>query len=319
MCNPKISVIVPVYKAESYLHRCVDSILAQTLTDFEVLLIDDGSPDKSGKICDEYAKKDSRVRVFHKENGGVSSARQCGIDNALGEYTIHADPDDWVESNMLEELYAKAKEENSDIVICDYYEYRNGDITLQKLKLNSLSSQNLLKQFLQQELHGATWNKLIKRSCYTKYNIKFPINIIRWEDLFVVCNLLNNPVKVSYLPKAFYFYDLTINSESIVRKPTMQGLMSQVYFIDYFTKLLDNIDYKRGLYVLKAVTKELAFVSKLITDDELQKMYPEINDEYISDRKFTLIHICLSLFLKGYPHMSRFLFSLYTSVRCRFS
>ncbi len=82
--NPKISVIVPVYKAEKYLHRCVDSILAQTFTDFEVLLIDDGSPDRSGDICDEYAKKDSRVRVFHKENGGVSSARQYGIDNAQG-------------------------------------------------------------------------------------------------------------------------------------------------------------------------------------------------------------------------------------------
>ena len=107
MMLPKVSVIVPIYKAEAYLNKCVDSLLVQTLKDFELLLIDDGSPDNSGEICDRYAQKDSRVRVFHKENGGVSSARQCGIDNAYGEYTIHTDPDDWVESTMLEELYEK--------------------------------------------------------------------------------------------------------------------------------------------------------------------------------------------------------------------
>lgn len=119
---PQISIIVPVYKAEAYLHRCVDSILAQTFTDFELLLIDDGSPDKSGEICDEYAQKDSRVRVIHKENGGVSSARQRGLDESVGEYTIHADPDDWVEPGMLDELYNKAKEEDADMVICDFFQ-----------------------------------------------------------------------------------------------------------------------------------------------------------------------------------------------------
>ena len=118
---PKVSIIVPVYKAEAYLHRCVDSILAQTFTDFELLLIDDGSPDRSGEICDEYAQKDSRIRVIHKENGGVSSARQRGLDEAVGEYTIHVDSDDWVEPNMLEELYKKAKQDDADIVICDYF------------------------------------------------------------------------------------------------------------------------------------------------------------------------------------------------------
>ena len=99
--TPVISIIVAVYKAESCLRRCVDSLLAQTFQDYEILLVDDGSPDRSGEICDEYARKDNRVRVFHKENGGVASARQCGMNNARGEYVIHADPDDWVEPNML--------------------------------------------------------------------------------------------------------------------------------------------------------------------------------------------------------------------------
>ena len=118
---PEISVIVPVYKAEKYLHKCVDSLLAQTFPNFEILLIDDGSPDNSGKYCDEFALKDNRIRVFHKENGGVSSARQFGLDNARGEYVIHADPDDWVETDMLDDLYKKAIEDDADMVICDFW------------------------------------------------------------------------------------------------------------------------------------------------------------------------------------------------------
>ena len=112
-----ISIIVPVYNAEDTIRNCLDSILAQTLFDFEVILIDDGSPDYCGRICDEYAKKDIRFKVIHKSNEGVSAARQVGIDNAQGEYTIHVDPDDRIEPSMLEELYAKAKETDADIVI----------------------------------------------------------------------------------------------------------------------------------------------------------------------------------------------------------
>ena len=98
---PKISVIIPVYNTEKFLHRCIDSILTQTYTDFELLLIDDGSKDSSGSICDEYAEKDSRVRVFHKENGGVSSARNLGLDNAWGEWITFVDSDDYIEENFL--------------------------------------------------------------------------------------------------------------------------------------------------------------------------------------------------------------------------
>ena len=104
MSNPKISVIIPVYNAESTLRRCVDSVLAQTFTDFECLLINDGSKDKSGEICDEYARKDSRVRVFHKENGGVSSARNVGLDNARCEWITFVDSDDYFQQGFLERM-----------------------------------------------------------------------------------------------------------------------------------------------------------------------------------------------------------------------
>lgn len=112
MCE--ISIIVPVYKVEPYLRKCVDSILAQTFTDFEVILVDDGSPDNSGKICDEYASKDSRVRVIHKKNGGLSSARNAGIDVARGKYLGFVDSDDYIEKDMYELLYDNIVKEQAD-------------------------------------------------------------------------------------------------------------------------------------------------------------------------------------------------------------
>ena len=121
MNTPKISVIVPVYNVEQYLPRCIDSILDQTFTDFELLLIDDGSKDKSGEICDNYAKKDSRIRVFHKENGGVSSARNLGLYNAKGKYIAFIDADDWVENEYLRIMYKHGEEECADIISSDFF------------------------------------------------------------------------------------------------------------------------------------------------------------------------------------------------------
>ena len=214
---PKISVIVPVYKAEAYLCRCVDSLLAQTFLDFEVLLVDDGSPDRSGEICDEYARKDRRVRVFHKENGGVSSARQCGMDHAQGEYTIHADPDDWVEPTMLEELYKKAKEEDADMVICDFYEERKNKTVYIRQQPSSLDHETVLCELFQQ-LHGSCWNKLVRRACYKESEVRFPEELSYCEDLFVNTCLLSHSMVVVYLPKAFYHYDQYSNGESLVRR-----------------------------------------------------------------------------------------------------
>lgn len=219
--SPTVSVIVPVYKAEQYLHRCVDSLLAQTFRDFEVLLVDDGSPDRSGELCDEYAQKDSRVRVFHKENGGVSSARQCGIDNARGEYTIHADPDDWVEPTMLEELYRMAKETDADMVICDYYVEFTGKTTYRKQNPSSLDHTIVLRDLFQQ-LHGSCWNKLVRRACYNQHDVKFPVGINYCEDLIFNVRLIKHGIKITYLSQAFYHYDQIINVNSIVSSRSVE-------------------------------------------------------------------------------------------------
>ena len=280
MNTPKVSIIIAVYKAEKYIHRCVDSILAQTFTDFELLLIDDGSPDKSGIICDEYAQKDSRVRVFHKENGGVASARQMGLDNAQGEYTIHADPDDWVEPTMLEELYTKAKETDADMVICDFYEeYKNKQKYISQ-RPNNIEAESILRQVLDGSIHGALWNKLIRQECYSRYKITIPSEISLWEDRYVTCRLLMHNIKVTYLNKAFYHYDLYSNENSIVRSVSLNSLNSQIYFITYFEKHLDVNKYANELYLMKASTKDRAFCCTEYTFEQFKNLYSEINHQY---------------------------------------
>ena len=309
--TPKVSIIVPVYKAEPYLHRCVDSLLSQTFKDIEVLLVDDGSPDLCGEICDEYAKNDSRVVALHKENGGVSSARQLGLDHARGEYTIHADPDDWIEPDMLDCLYNKAKETDADIVVCDFFrEYAHKSEYVSQIISPAITSANMLNGLFMHQVLGVCWNKLIRTSLFEKFQIAFPSDIIRWEDLFVQCSLLLNELRIAYLPRALYHYDQYSNVGSIVRKPTMKGLLSQVYFIEYFEKRGVSEDM---LYFSKAETKELAFNSNLFSEKQLEVLYPEIDERYIDKWKsanlFTL-RKQLVLNMMGHKKLSRLLHCL---------
>ena len=141
MNKPKISVVVPVYNAERFLHKCVDSILSQSFSDLELILVDDGSPDNSGAICDDYARQDSRVKVIHQRNSGVSVARNRGIQEASGDYIGFVDSDDWIDSEMYAVLYQTAKKEHTDIVMCDsmtvYDDGRKVQDTISSLSENS--------------------------------------------------------------------------------------------------------------------------------------------------------------------------------------
>lgn len=267
---PAVSVIVPVYKAEKYLHRCVDSLLAQTFRDFEVLLVDDGSPDRSGELCDEYAARDPRVRVFHKENGGVSSARQCGLDHAQGEYTIHADPDDWVEPTMLEELYRKAKEVDADMVICDYYEEFRDRTIYKKQQPTAIDRTTVLRELFQQ-LHGSCCNKLVKRACYNSNDVKFPSQLSFCEDLYVNTSLLlrHKEIKIDYLPKAFYHYVQDVNPNSIVRKKGREDFTYCSKLYDMFVALTSGSSCASYCQANMAwITVKRAFVGHYFTSKE---------------------------------------------------
>lgn len=206
MQTPDVSIVVPVYNLEKLIGRCLDSILAQTFSNYEVLLIDDGSTDNSGAICDEYAQQDSRFHVFHKPNGGLASANQYGLEIATGKYITHMDPDDWAEKEMLSSLYSKAEEENADMVICDFFmDYPKKQI-YKTQRPDSLEPDDIIDSIFYGKLHGGHWNKMVKLSCIRNANVSFEEGINYFEDLLFNVKVLAHIKKVSYLNTAFYHY-----------------------------------------------------------------------------------------------------------------
>lgn len=247
MTTPKISIIVPIYKAETTIQKCIDSLLSQTFKDFEAILVDDGSPDRCGEICDEYARQDNRIKVIHKHNGGVSSARQCGIGHTQGEYTIHADPDDWVEPEMLESLYNKAVEDNADIVICDFYENTYKGQKYIKQEPTSLYHQDVLHDIFF-KIHGSTCNKLIRKRLYTDFNIKFPEMLSFCEDQYVIAAMLKHNIKISYLSQAFYHYVRPLNQNSLSRNYDENTYQQDLKQRNLFDELLHDELIRQQVY-----------------------------------------------------------------------
>lgn len=208
--NPKISIIVPIYKSEPYIHKCMESILNQTFSDFEVILVNDGSPDNCGQICDEYAKKDNRVKVIHKGNGGSASARNAGLDIARGDYIAFVDPDDYIHLSMYEILYNSAIKYKSDIVMCDFKEVVENEIheTIkydEDLKIKNINCIDALK-----ELYGdnkvtyvVIWNKLYKNSIFN--DIRLPEDIW-YDDAFIIHKTLYKCKQITYIKFKLYFY-----------------------------------------------------------------------------------------------------------------
>lgn len=268
--RPKISVIVPVYNVEKYLHRCIDSILAQTFTDFELLLIDDGSKDQSGKICDEYAVKDKRIRVFHKENGGVSSARQFGVDNSNGEYSIHVDSDDWVDCQMLDVLYFTANKSGRDIVVADYF--HNGKYISEKYPQKHI---DVVYDLLCGKVRGVMWNKLVRLSLYKKFNVLFPSGINFCEDLFVCVSLCLHTNKIEHINQAFYHYE--DNVKSITHQLTKSIVLQRADFIMKMSDvLISNHINTSCLLWQKMDVKWLMFNSPNFTYIDYKSYFREI-------------------------------------------
>lgn len=201
----KISVIVPIYKVENYLYRCIDSLLEQTFSDFELILVDDGSPDDCPKICDEYEKKDNRVKVLHKENGGLSDARNAGLNIATGEYVAFVDSDDWVASDYLEVLFRTITREKADICECEVVR-TNGRNEIPKYSeiINVYSQQDALELLIQEKVfHQYVWNKLYRRSVLA--GISFPKGKIN-EDEFWTYQVFGKADLVVSINQPLYYY-----------------------------------------------------------------------------------------------------------------
>lgn len=231
MNNELISIIIPVYNVEKYLCECLDSVINQTYKNLEIILVDDGSTDNSGSICDKYHKKDNRIKVIHKMNGGVSSARNYGLNVATGKYINFIDPDDWVENNFIECLYSYANKDT--IVCCSYNRIENNKIVIHslgkliicdKLKFVNLLKDNELKGNEGKgidQLGSSMWNKLFP--AWVFQNIRFPKGKTS-EDIFIILKLFNKIEKVILSPASNYNYRARENS--IVSTITKSNLIN---------------------------------------------------------------------------------------------
>ena len=237
MSEPRISVIVAVYNAEKTICRLADSLKAQTMPDFEVLLIDDGSTDASGSICDSIAGSDARFKAFHKPNEGIGTTRQFGLEHASGEYTIHADSDDWVEPDYLELLYNEAVSSGADMVICDLLLEKGKKIVYLKQQPKAFDRKTMIEELVCR-LQNGPCNKLVKRSLYTDNNISYPLGVDYGEDQLVNLQLIMAGASVSYVPKALYHYDNTSNPDSASRGMSAQKIIQGEKFVSELRRIL---------------------------------------------------------------------------------
>lgn len=271
---PFISVIVAIYQAEKTLSHCVDSILGQTLRDIEVILVNDGSSDKSSEICDEYARKDNRIKVFHKEHSGVSDTRQMGLLNVTGDYVIHCDSDDWMEPDMLETLYKNAQESDADLVVCDYWaEYRER-VAQKAFEQNINADTDLCEQM--ENLLLSVWNKLIRRSFIVQNDLHFLPSVCYAEDLYFVFNALDQNPKIAYVPLPLYHYNVQ-NEGSLTHNVLQECFDSQEIVLTKLSGCLSNASLKKKLVWHKCSFLYYAYKSKYFTIAELFKKFPEVH------------------------------------------
>ena len=204
--NELVSVIVPIYGVEEYLEKCINSIITQTYNNLEIVLVDDGSPDRCPKICDEYARKDSRIKVIHKKNGGLSDARNAGIDCACGEYFIFVDSDDWIESTMVEHLLNTCKKYNVKLAACGRNITDGSEIKGKAFEGAEIvySTEEALNEILSgKSLDVAAWDKIYSRELFD--NIRFPVGENN-EDIAVFYKIVDSAGKVAHTGTTEYFY-----------------------------------------------------------------------------------------------------------------
>ena len=204
--KPLLSIIVPVYKVENYLQKCIDSILAQTFTDVELILVDDGSPDNCPALCDAAAAKDARIRVIHQKIGGLSAARNAGLDVARGEWIGFVDSDDYIAPEMYETLYKAVQSTGADLALCDYVKVdETGALCTQThvaVPQKSLTGRELLQKAYWTTVQIA-WNKLYHRTIFAQ--LRYPVGKLN-EDFFVIPEICLNTQKAVVVPDVLYYY-----------------------------------------------------------------------------------------------------------------
>ena len=265
---PEISVIVPVYKVEQFLHRCVDSILSQSFVDFELILVDDGSPDNCGAICEDYKAKDSRIHVIHRENGGLSAARNTGIDYVMAhsdsEWIAFVDSDDWIHPDYLRVLYDTAKQTRCNIIACGFFRTEGGafpaeqDFSVQCLRADD---------YYCGQVHGGVtavaWNKLYRKSLFK--DLRYPEGKLH-EDEFTTYRAVYETGKVGVTPAVLYAYYQ--NPEGIMRS---QWNPRRMHVLEAFEQQIDFAREAGNDRFLRKIAEQYLYS----TYEHLQQAQPE--------------------------------------------
>lgn len=280
-----ITIVVPIYKVEQYLNRCIDSIINQTYKNLEIILVDDGSPDNCGKICDEYKKKDERIKVVHKENGGLSDARNCGIDLAKGKYITFIDSDDYVSKDFIEYLYNLIKKTKSDISICSFLpffgeiENKNNEEIIKVLETKDA----LQRLFYQNEITTSAWAKIYKKEFFEK--IKFPKGEI-CEDLDTTYKVFAKANKITISNQKKYYYlqrpDSIINSNFSLKR--MKAIEFAEKSLQYIKKMYPELE----LAVRNRLFMEAVFISIQIPKNNYRKEQKKLYEIIKENRKLVL-------------------------------
>lgn len=309
--NPLISVIVPVYNAEKYLVRCIDSIINQSYKNLEIILINDGSTDSSSEICESYQEKDIRIQVIQKENGGPASARNAGLQIYAGEYLCFVDSDDWLANNYVSELYGLIKKYDADIAACEYYnvdEYKTYP-PCENVEIRICNNEDFLKIcFSEMSISVVPWNKLYKRELYSE--IRFPEDKMICEDVMPML-LAGEQTKRAVVTsnKLYYYYTNPCSLTHESYNPKVENFVEvwtaiQKYCLDKFPNLYSVTIHRLILahfYVLNKLT--LTEKHDFITIKKAHINYLRANAKFVlSDNKFSILKkIQILMIMTYYP------------------
>lgn len=287
-----ISIIVPIYNSEAFLDRCIQSILSQTYKHWELLLVDDGSTDTSGKICDSYAAKDDRIHVFHQNNTGVSTARNVGLEKATGEYVAFCDSDDWVDNDWIENLVTCASSENLDIVYCDMVHHYPNNITINVSSAEDSSNKiEFLKRYLNTGYSLCVM--MVRRSLIQENSIRGLDGYIFCEDMFLSVNMFIHANRIKHINRGFYHYNRE-NEDSLVatqknpqkiRRNMQEGINVIDKLITIFKQqnLYNELEEQLAWSMLKA---KVGWIFMKDKRKEYLALYPEY-DKYIHTNPLT--------------------------------
>jgi len=284
--EPLLSIIVPIYNVEQYVDKCIQSILNQTYQNLEIILVDDGATDRSGSIADSYAAKDKRIKVFHKENGGLSDARNYGLDHVTGDYILFVDSDDFIENTMCERLFAVANSTNADIVSCNYYIYReDDDISIHTMSVQddtrTFTGMDMLRYYLLKTEPfdlNVVWNKLFKSELFNgTVLVRFPKGRVQ-EDNFTIFRLFLNANTIVTVNEPLYYYVQRAGSimANFSRRFMTDTVESHIYMNDYLMDHCSSVKNELQLYLLNSYVE----LSRRVCANKCKTEYKDLLTQY---------------------------------------